>query len=274
MASKNAQDANSLIQTAEGALNETHDILQRMRELSVQSSNDTNTVDDRKEIQKEIDQLVSEIDRIGTDTEFNTKSLLDGGAGITGTTSNSKVSIVSGFADVKGGRILTIDSVQAATKGSVAVAEGTNDEDIAVKGAGGSFTLNGTSITLNAGDDMSDLIEKVNVASAQTGVTAKYEAGTASTQGTLTFTTSDTGANAKIEISGLDALLQDEGAGAVSGFNGTNYGSNATATIDGVNTTGVDPSSITASGNVLTVHGGDYDGLELRVDPTADICYK
>ena len=59
MASKNAQDGISLIQTAEGALNETHAILQRMRELAVQAANDTNTRSDRKEIQKEVDQLAS-----------------------------------------------------------------------------------------------------------------------------------------------------------------------------------------------------------------------
>lgn len=77
-ASRNAQDSISLIQTAEGALNETHSILQRMRELAVQSSNDTNTDADRNEIQKEINQLVDEIDRIANTTEFNTKKLLDG----------------------------------------------------------------------------------------------------------------------------------------------------------------------------------------------------
>ncbi|MEA4804384.1 flagellin [Acetobacterium wieringae] len=77
-ASSNASDGISLIQTAEGALNETHSILQRMRELAVQSSNDTNTDADRGEIQKEIDQLTSEIDRIATDTEFNTQKLLNG----------------------------------------------------------------------------------------------------------------------------------------------------------------------------------------------------
>ncbi|HAA24911.1 MAG TPA: flagellin, partial [Ruminiclostridium sp.] len=78
MASKNAQDGISLIQTAEGALNETHAILQRMRELAVQSATDTNTDDDRAELQKEVEQLLSEIDRIATNTEFNTKKLLDG----------------------------------------------------------------------------------------------------------------------------------------------------------------------------------------------------
>ncbi|GAS84639.1 flagellin N-terminal helical domain-containing protein [Paenibacillus amylolyticus] len=78
MASKNAQDGISLIQTAEGALNETHSILQRVRELSVQSANDTNTDADRVELQKEVTELTAEINRISTTTEFNTKKLLDG----------------------------------------------------------------------------------------------------------------------------------------------------------------------------------------------------
>ncbi|MDR1135025.1 MAG: hypothetical protein LBL49_02435 [Clostridiales Family XIII bacterium] len=82
-ASRNAYDGKSLLQTAEGALNETHSILQRMKELAVQSSNDTNTQFDRTEIQKEIEQLKTEIDRISRDTEFNTMKLLDGTMGST-----------------------------------------------------------------------------------------------------------------------------------------------------------------------------------------------
>jgi len=77
-ASSNAQDGISMMQTAEGALNETHDILQRMRELSVQASNDTNTVQDRESIQDEVKQLGEEIQRITDQTEFNTKKLLNG----------------------------------------------------------------------------------------------------------------------------------------------------------------------------------------------------
>ncbi|MFY9115409.1 MAG: flagellin [Dethiobacteria bacterium] len=75
---RNAQDGVSLIQTAEGALNETHAILIRMRTLAVQCANDTNTDEDRALAQLEIDQLILEIDRISTDTEFNTMPLLDG----------------------------------------------------------------------------------------------------------------------------------------------------------------------------------------------------
>lgn len=77
-ASDNAQDGISLIQVAEGALNETHSILQRMNELATQAANDTNTSTDRGAIQKEIDQLTEEIDRIRSTTQFNTQNLLDG----------------------------------------------------------------------------------------------------------------------------------------------------------------------------------------------------
>jgi len=78
MASKNAQDGISLIQTAEGALNESHSILQRMRELAVQAANDTNVEIDRGSLQSEIDQLAQELTRIAENTEFNTQKLLDG----------------------------------------------------------------------------------------------------------------------------------------------------------------------------------------------------
>lgn len=77
-AARNIQDGISLLQTAEGALNETHSILQRMRELSVQSANDTLTDNDRNQLALEFEELKKEISRISTDTEFNTKTLLDG----------------------------------------------------------------------------------------------------------------------------------------------------------------------------------------------------
>ena len=77
-ASSNAQDGISLIQVAEGALNETHSILQRMNELATQAANDTNTSKDRTAIQQEVNQLTSEINRIQSTTQFNTMNLLDG----------------------------------------------------------------------------------------------------------------------------------------------------------------------------------------------------
>ncbi|MEK3888044.1 flagellin N-terminal helical domain-containing protein [Bacillus sp. FSL K6-3431] len=84
MAERNSLDAVSLIQTAEGALNETHTILQRMRELSVQAANGTMEDDDRKAVQAEIEQLTEEIDRIAETTQFNQKKLLNGGTAVGG----------------------------------------------------------------------------------------------------------------------------------------------------------------------------------------------
>ncbi|MBB3114247.1 flagellin [Paenibacillus phyllosphaerae] len=105
MASKNAQDGISLVQTAEGALNETHSILQRMRELAVQSSNDTNTTEDRNQLQEEMNQLTSEINRIGNTTEFNTKKLLNGSL-----TEDFEVTKASTTADT------TVDVLKATTQ--------------------------------------------------------------------------------------------------------------------------------------------------------------
>jgi flagellin len=93
-ASTNAQDGISLIQVAEGALNETHSILQRMNELATQAANDTNTSIDRSNIQQEVDQLTSEINRIRSTTQFNTMNLLDG----TFSSKNLQVGSLSGQA--------------------------------------------------------------------------------------------------------------------------------------------------------------------------------
>lgn len=133
MATKNANDSISLIQTAEGALNETHSILQRMRELAVQATNDTNTDADRSELQAEIDQLIAEVDRIGNATEFNTKKLLDGSA-------KGVVNAKNGTAIVNNNSNLTID------QGSLL------DFQEAASGAAvnGSFTLIKTSESINA----------------------------------------------------------------------------------------------------------------------------
>jgi flagellin len=110
-ASRNAQDAISLIQTAEGALNETHSILQRMRELAVQAANDTNTNDDRKELQKEINELVDEIDRIADQTEFNTQNLLGGNGNFTfHIGANSGQTITLNISDMNADMIGTLNS--------------------------------------------------------------------------------------------------------------------------------------------------------------------
>ncbi|RLG22484.1 hypothetical protein DRN85_10685, partial [Methanosarcinales archaeon] len=93
-ATANAQDAISFLQVAEGALNETHSILQRMRELAVQASNGVLTANDRQEIQKEVDQLSQEIDRIAKSTEFNTKKLLEGSGSALWSASNDDIEAI------------------------------------------------------------------------------------------------------------------------------------------------------------------------------------
>jgi flagellin len=111
-ASRNAQDGISLIQTAEGGLNETQSILQRMRELAVQSGNDTNTNSDRQQMQLEVSQLNSEITRISANTQFNTKNLLDGSMGEslfqTGNTAVLQGVQANGVGLVGGGYTLTM----------------------------------------------------------------------------------------------------------------------------------------------------------------------
>jgi len=165
-ASRNAQDGISMIQTAEGALNETHSILQRMRELAVQSANDTNNVTDRGEIQKEIDQLKSEIDRISTDTEFNTKKLLNGDMGKTAQkTAGSAIFTnlqVTGADVTSGNYTLTLTAAGTdtftATSGATAVsATDLTAEMTVTTGANikyGSYTLNVTNYngTANTAD--------------------------------------------------------------------------------------------------------------------------
>ena len=108
-ASTNAEDGISMIQTAEGALTETHSILQRMRELAVQASSDTNTDDDRTQIQNEIDQLTQEVDRIATTTEFNTKKLIDGSAKGAVSEKAGKANVDATFANSNVGAAITTD---------------------------------------------------------------------------------------------------------------------------------------------------------------------
>lgn len=112
MAERNALDGISLIQTAEGALSSTHEILQRMRELAVQAANDTNTSTDRSQIQEEVNALISEIDRIAKDTEFNTSSLLN----VAGNSFTLQIG-----ANASQTLTVTIDDMQAAALGVNAI---------------------------------------------------------------------------------------------------------------------------------------------------------
>jgi flagellin len=163
---KNAQDSISLIQTAEGALTETHSILQRMRELSVQAASDTNTNVDRNQIQLELDQLREEIDRISRTTEFNTMKLLDG-----------KIESFRGSVDAKvvtGGNI----NVELAVVSSGAV-EGTYVVEVGQLNGNVTSPLDVKITQIKADGTISSTLSTLGAASAKLGnITFKWDAAT------------------------------------------------------------------------------------------------
>ena len=222
-ASRNSQDGISLIQTAEGALNETHSILQRMRELAVQSSNDTNTTADRGELQKEMNQLTSEISRIGNTTEFNTQKLLDGNK--TGAAVDTAVSESAAAWDTGLITVTPDDTTQTFTFKGVTVSLTT-----AAAGAAASVTGDGAvSIGIANGGDLDD-----TAAAVITALDA-YKADTV-TAGSQIDDFTFGGAGAGITITDLASNGATNNAEAITG---TIVGvATAAATTDGV--TGVD----------------------------------
>lgn len=191
-ASQNASDGISVIQIADGALSETTSILQRMRELSVQAASDaTMTPADKEAIQKEITSLKDEVDRISTDTEYNSKSLLDGSLDTRVYTKNATRVDISDH--VKAGQYqLSIDT--AATQAGPVKAN-QNYNSTAAIGASGTMSINGSKVEIEATDTYAEAFEKIRNA-AETGETAvKVE-----TNGALSFTSERYGASATLEI--------------------------------------------------------------------------
>ena len=144
-ATRNAQDGISLIQTAEGNLNETHAILQRMRELANQAATDTNTAEDRKNIQDEITQLGEEIQRIAEQTEFNTKKLINGEMGAA---QSSATHIISNTLESTMTGTTTLDDLVDLNGNSVGIADG--DTITATWSIGG--TQHSASVTVTDAD--------------------------------------------------------------------------------------------------------------------------
>jgi flagellin len=218
-ASKNAQDGISMISTAEGALNETHDILQRMRELSNQSANGTATDADRTAMQDELNQLTSEINRIGNTTEFNTQKLLNGGIGsndgakITQATS-AKVTATGAVTAAASTTSITVDDVTFDISGvTVASADDAGAKAAAVEL--GNKTSGGTKL--------SDLVDITTDGSGKLVFTAKSEGTTSEISfsaddaalGITAASDKDTGSPTTIERHGL------EGTAALTGSNVT-----------------------------------------------------
>ena len=221
-ASTNAQDGISLIQTAEGALNESHSILQRMRELSVQAANGTETDDDREAVQNEIEQLQSELTRISDTTEFNTMKLLDGSQ------SGSKVQVsVSKSAE---SNLKTVDATAQVNKMGAAVAENdggdsklsvtvldkngnatTTEVTVSYDKTSGKFKANGKELTAagtaNNKADATTVGDALKEALEATDFGKNYDI--TNNAGTLSFTAKEKGSTS-------DAILTSNNGGATT----------------------------------------------------------
>ena len=199
---RNANDGTSLAQTAEGALSETTSLLQRMRELSVQSANATNSATDRAALQSEVDQLKQEINRIASTTEFNGRTLLDGTfssqAFQVGANANQTISISidnaagSGLGNYS---LAAINTTGTSTDGSAAIVKGTTagtDNGITAQTATVAGFRGSTTVNIAANATAETIAASVNNATASTGVDAtaltKVSLGNFSHAGTIEFT--------------------------------------------------------------------------------------
>jgi len=210
-AARNANDGISLAQTAEGALQESTNILQRMRELAVQSANDTNTGTDRTSLQKEVGQLQQELNRIASTTAFNGKTLLDGTFSAqkfqVGANTSQTISVSMGSAKATdiGAQRVTVASaaygVTASANNAVTVGSAI------INGSVGSKT-----VTFAAGREARDLAADVNAVTAETGVTARAKTDAyleVTTTGAINFTLSglnSTGVSVSSSVSSASDL--------------------------------------------------------------------
>ena len=235
-AKRNANDGVSLLQTAEGSLASTGDILQRVRELAVQSSNATNSAGDRKAIQAEVGQLLSEADRIAQTSEFNGLKLLDGSFG----TASFQVGANAGQtiqATTANFRTNNYGNNEVSTNGPATVAGTTPTAYVA-----GSFNVQGlatANIAVKATDTAQSLAATINGTTDKTGVTA-----TAKTDQSAAFTaggvyslaiTSDNGTASNVSFT-VGASLNAQGlAAAVSAFNDVSSTTGVTAKLNSTN---------------------------------------
>ncbi len=215
---RNANDGISLAQTAEGALSEAGNILQRVRELAVQSANATNSASDRQALQAEVGQLVSELDRISTATEFNGQKLLDGtfGAAVFQVGANANQTIQT-----------TTSNFRTAQYGNYRVEGVASTGTTASRISGEQLTVNGSlgnlKFDIDAGTSAKKIAEDINAKSDQTGVSAFAKTEQAinfSTEGSYVLDVQSDNPDAQqitFTISGTEG--NDGLAGAVTAFN-------------------------------------------------------
>ena len=188
-ASDNALDGVSVIETAEGELNEVHDMLQRMRELSVKAANDTYTLEDRQAIQAEINELKEEIDRLGKSTEFNGQPLLDGTYDTRAYASADGVT-VKNVSDTVVAGMYKMEVTALATKHICTTASFTTPLE-----HDGGFQINGISVELSAGETELEVYEKLRDIGEAAGVNVTNEGGA------LKFEAKEYGSAEKVDIS-------------------------------------------------------------------------
>lgn len=191
-ASRNAADGISIIQTAEGALTEVNSMIQRMRELAVQAANGTNTLDDRKSIQNEIDQLQAEIKRISTNTEFNTKTLLDGSVDNMSYSDNNYVNLVSLSDGVQSGKYtinITGDATKTIAKGTTGI---TDPNKKITADQAGIININGNEVEIKAGETIAEVFEKIRETCETANIKVIATANTAIPAATAVISSPDT----------------------------------------------------------------------------------
>ena len=260
-ASRNSADGVSMIQTAEGALNETENILQRMRELAVQAANGTNTLEDRESMQKEIDALKSEIDRLAKETEFNTKKLLDGSCSRLSTTDTPDVSIIS-VSDSVGLGAYSVTVTTAATKASFTASMNAGFTTV-TSAMEGKVYINGESVEITAGQTLEDVYStirdfgtKVGVDVAPINAAGKEVAIGAAVS--LLFSAGNYGSSEKVEVTCDNSDLADA-LGIKNGI--MTLGNDAAVTLN----SGYEVTA-TTKGDGTKVVVSDRSGFEMVID--------
>lgn len=250
--SRNASDGISVIQTAEGALNEVEAMLQRGRELAVQAANGTYTAEDREAIQKEIDQLRNEIQRISNDTEFNKKSLLNGDVDRKTHSDNIHVKMIALTDQVKSQSYEVTGIVPGEPAQLAAVAA----PGMTATGASkdGTLLINGEPVEIKQGESLNDIKDKITTVCDRAGIIMSVDA----TTGAYTFSSNEAGSHRKIEIL-CDADLAREIGVPTGAATGTD------AEIDPPkNEPFTSTTEYTARGNVVTIK--DQDGFEMKFE--------
>lgn len=247
---ENSEKAVSLVQTAEGALSEINALLVKVRSLAIDSANTgVNDSDALAANQAEINNALDTINRIANNTQFLSKKLLDGSAGVNGTTTDADVTFLEASADTSAGSYAVVLTAAA----EKAVAQNGTAQTSALA-ANETLTINGTAISLNAGLTQSQVIDRINEFSSQTGVTAEDNGGN------TRLYSSNYGSTATISVvSDVAAAADSSGFGTTAI---TDTGVDVAGTIDGVAASG--------TGNVLKATSGAAKGLALSfaVDPS------